>query len=920
MSPARLACAVLLPVVALAPPPSTPMDTFVPEVFALLSDDDALRARVREAPHLARRMVYDLLEQNDPSLVETAARIASILAPDPCDAAARAVRALAPRARRRLHHRPRDDDALRTAIDEGAHRSIPYFEARLRRELATRLHEAGRLDRAREEMERVLERVRRIDERFSLAWDLWLAGTLEWDAGRPLRALGSWRESYEIAESLEEWRLVRPVAERLGGLCAAIGRYADAIRFLRVAVDLTASGAAEGRARVRLAGMYSEVGLTSDAEQEITRALELLDDPSLAAERRRALATLALAKLDAGDPTAALELLDRARGLGRGSDEERAERLQHRGRALLALDDAVGAEAAYRECARLRSAADRFGRALALSGLGDALLDLGRSEEAAGAYREAIDLGRGSPGLDATWRASFGLARLAERAGDREEAARRYREAIDGLECVRRVLVAPTLRVRYLGDKLDLYRLAARTFARAGRIDEAFRTAGRAKARTLLDLAALRPAGEGTLGPASTASDLVEAEERLLALERRASQRTHPALDALVEGARADHQAARIRVELDATRGSVLTGLSEPASLATVQSELPADAALVEYLVGPQGASAIVVRRESADFVELPAGAAHLAERVERVRRPFDDLAAGRVDLANLRFDACAARELERALVSPLRPHLEACTLLLVVPDGVLRRLPFALLVTEREKRRVDPGVLFAQYTGCRFLVEELAIGYLPAAGLFACDEEPATRGAVVLGDPSPLPPGVDRLRHARDEARAIGERLCGARLGIGPDATAEALSGTPAVVHLATHAMLDDRRPAYSRLALAGRFLHAYEIERLRLPGARVVLSACETVGDSGRGEGFLGLTRAFLVAGARSVVAASWVVDDAATARLMDHYYRALGRGASPVRALRQAQIAMLRRGRRPGVLLVHPFFWAGFLHLGR
>ena len=144
-------------------------------------------------------------------------------------------------------------------------------------------------------------------------------------------------------------------------------------------------------------------------------------------------------------------------------------------------------------------------------------------------------------------------------------------------------------------------------------------------------------------------------------------------------------------------------------------------------------------------------------------------------------------------------------------------------------------------------------------------------------------------------------------------------------VVHFATHGVIDEEEPALSGLALsrvdpAGRprdgFLGLREIYDMALDADLVVLSACRTaLGPEVRGEGMLGLTRGFLHAGARRVVASLWKVEDRATAELMSRFYRALWEDGLPApAALRRAQ-RELRAERRHR----DPADWAGFVLVG-
>ncbi|HVS20428.1 MAG TPA: CHAT domain-containing protein [Pyrinomonadaceae bacterium] len=144
-------------------------------------------------------------------------------------------------------------------------------------------------------------------------------------------------------------------------------------------------------------------------------------------------------------------------------------------------------------------------------------------------------------------------------------------------------------------------------------------------------------------------------------------------------------------------------------------------------------------------------------------------------------------------------------------------------------------------------------------------------------------------------------------------------------VVHIATHGLLDAERPQFSGvvLSLVGNktgdgFLRTDEVFNLKLGAPLVMLSACETgLGKEKRGEGVIGLTRAFMYAGAPTVGVSLWSVADKSTAELMtDFYQRLLGSSTanSPSVALREAQLAMIN-----GKKYSAPFYWAPFVLVG-
>ena len=219
---------------------------------------------------------------------------------------------------------------------------------------------------------------------------------------------------------------------------------------------------------------------------------------------------------------------------------------------------------------------------------------------------------------------------------------------------------------------------------------------------------------------------------------------------------------------------------------------------------------------------------------------------------------------------------------------------------------------------------------------------------------------GLSPLPASRLEVESIAALLGpGARAFVGGEATEAAARRAGHGVrylHFATHALLDERFPLDSALVLSpaavgdsGDFnglLQAWEIfESVRVDADLVTLSACRTaLGRELPGEGIQGLTRAFLFAGAPSVVSASWRVSDRSTAALMTRFYAGLGAGESKDEALRGAQLALLQgpvdlpaapagpewlwtplRRLWPSpaperIDATHPFYWAGFQLTGR
>ena len=299
-------------------------------------------------------------------------------------------------------------------------------------------------------------------------------------------------------------------------------------------------------------------------------------------------------------------------------------------------------------------------------------------------------------------------------------------------------------------------------------------------------------------------------------------------------------------------------------------------------------------------------------------------------------------RRLDEAIMQPVRSKLGAATTLYVAPEGSLNLVPLAALVDESG----------------RYLIERYSINYLASGRdlLYLGRAEPARSPALIIADPAfdqkpssaPAPAGTqtrsrdfrstkyERLPGTAAEADVLKKVIADASVLTGTAATetaAKKVAG-PRILHIATHGFFLQDLPGESEdpmlrsgLVFAGvnasspsasddGVLTALEASNLDLRGTKlVVLSACETgLGEVRNGEGVFGLRRAFVVAGAETLLMSLWQVADDATKDLMTSYYSRLSKGESRADALRQAQLAMLKDEKTK-----QPFFWAAFISSG-
>jgi CHAT domain-containing protein len=399
----------------------------------------------------------------------------------------------------------------------------------------------------------------------------------------------------------------------------------------------------------------------------------------------------------------------------------------------------------------------------------------------------------------------------------------------------------------------------------------------------------------------------------------------------------------RIEEELS-DRSAEFRATLRPVTLQAVQSAIPAGAALIEYAVyrpfdpGAERNADAYRGAHYAAYVIRPTGtpmgfdlgpAVEIDKSIAVLREGLRDR-----DCEDLR---ARSRALELRILDPLRTSLGDAARLLVSPDGDLNLVPFEALVGRSGQ----------------FLIEQYPVSYLTSGrDLLRIDVKRTAAQAVpplVIADPLFGEParatGRDMyfppLGVTAAEGNAIKALFPDAVLLTGARANKQALleANAPVILHIASHGFFvglgthgADGAAATGNpllragLALAGAnlssaaraegILTAMEASTLNLHGTRLVtLSACDTgIGEVRNGEGVYGLRRAFVLAGAESVVMSLWSVGDAVARETMVTYYSGLRAGLGRGDALRRAKLSMLHRKGRE-----HPYYWASFIQSG-
>ena len=567
-----------------------------------------------------------------------------------------------------------------------------------------------------------------------------------------------------------------------------------------------------------------------------------------------------------------------------------------------------------------------------------------------GEYTKALELSenaasvaRGIGSLTGVWLARAMSGRAYRALNQPDQARLAFDEAITAIEALRTQIVgAEQERQRFFEDKLIPYHEMVELLIAQGKIGEAFTYTERSKARALLD--ALQ---RGDLNVARAMNAQEQAEEQRLkdqiitvnaqvsreSLRPRSDQARLAELKTQLQKARQDYEAFRVKLYAAHPELKIQRGEAGPISLDEASALVPdAGTAVLEYVLTGDKTFLFVLAKNgggshsqiSLKVFDLPITRSELTSRVEGFRRQI-----GALDLDFRR----AATELYDVLLRPARAEFGGKAKLVIIPDGALWELPFQALQSDRS----------------RYLLEDYSICYAPSLTVLGRMVEQRRREntgqrsryrLLAMGNPALGGETVVRIRRlhrserleplpeAEMEVKKLGLLYGeGSKIYVGAEAREDRLKSEAdkfEVIHLATHAILNNASPMYSQIVLSqanqGKnedgLLEAWEITNMKLKADMAVLSACETArGRVGAGEGMIGLTWALFIAGCPTTVVSQWKVESESAAELMVEFHRQLrSRPGAKAEALRRAALKMLQSNEHR-----HPFYWGGFVVTG-
>jgi CHAT domain-containing protein len=534
------------------------------------------------------------------------------------------------------------------------------------------------------------------------------------------------------------------------------------------------------------------------------------------------------------------------------------------------------------------------------------------------------------------WRALEIQGRCYRKLNQPDLAYNAYNEAIRTIEDWRSLVAGGELEEQSLfSEKLQAYYGMIELQLEQNKVDEAFSYAERARGRTLLDVL---HSGRIDIAKEMTSQEREEESRwnsKLITLNRNiqdeknnsnVDQKKIVDLESELETARLDYEAFRSKLYTLHPGLKVRRGEADPIKTDEIEQLFSGDRiAVFEYVVTESNTFLFVLTKEgeilNTKVHKIGISEEKLNEKIQSFRKQIADRDPG---------FGVGAKTLYGLLVEPGVGDLVDEKKLILIPDNVLWELPFQAL----------------QSGNNRYLQENYSLSYASSLTVLRemkrlqkNNQDSENKILLAFGNPSLgtkkgeysnvvyRDAGLQPLPEAEREVKTL-QKIYGlqhSKIYVDAQAREDYFKSEASqfeILHLATHGILNNASPMYSYLALApgdseseDGLLEAREIMSLNLNADLVVLSACDTaLGKIGKGEGIIGLSWAFFVAGTPATLVSQWKVHSESTGELMLAFHRNLKAGASKADALRNAALQLSKNPK-----YYHPFYWAPFVLVG-
>jgi CHAT domain-containing protein/Tfp pilus assembly protein PilF len=492
------------------------------------------------------------------------------------------------------------------------------------------------------------------------------------------------------------------------------------------------------------------------------------------------------------------------------------------------------------------------------------------------------------------------MGNINQQQNQLDKAFNHYQESIHHFQNSRSIDMVEDIHHTLPNEMLSAYQNTILLLVKQGRYEEALHFAEEARVRGLASQLYETRLNRIIDSHLQGSSQTQELESRIWSLEQRletellkpTQEQNRVQISSLADSLRAKSLEYEAKTKIYGSPDDTIFNTA-PLTLPEIR-EMLKGITLVEYVVTQKSTIAFVVTSQELHAVQMNITQDELSQQINSFYQ-----------FSSLEGVPEASKELYQQLVAPIESYVRNENLL-IAPNGILNYVPFASL-----------------HDGTQYLVEKYTLFYTPSASTyaFALDNRKAThQPPLIFSDPT------GDLPNAREEAQKIHDLFSFSLKTLPLHQEQDALerwvweqADRAGILHFASHGVYDPHNPLFSYILLRGDEqedgrLEVYEIYKrgLNLNNASlVVLSACETnLGSMSNGDEIVGLSRAFIYAGAPTVISSLWKVDDLSTQVLMEHFYSYLRDGKTKAQALRAAQLDLIASPEYS-----HPYYWAAF-----
>lgn len=779
-------------------------------------------------------------------------------------------------------------------------------------------------------------------EEYTKATALATLADLDLRDGDQHQAIQKLRESLALHQKLSRQNsfyssLIADDLQGLGRVFTARGDYAQALAYLNQALSIVKNLSDPTRMANLLNGigvLYSEQEDYAQAKKSLDASLQIYLSINKQREAAEVLLNLGVIEQRQLNYDEALSLFRRSIQQAKATKSIDVEIAAGEGIgvALTGKKDFPGAvENLNRSLETAKSTGDKTRQTELLWRLAETYYEMGNYAQAVTNAESAVALARSAHLPKLAYLATTTLGQVYAAQGKLDVAKQVLTQAIEQLEMLRnQVAGRETAAQLFFENKLAPYHAMVEILVKQGNPLEALLYAERAKGRVLLDVVSgsSRPEVSKVVSPAEKEESL-RLNRKISEINDRIKRQSADAialssLSSQLDNARLEYQAFQDALYVAHPDLRTRSGRTDALTATDVGALTASGAVFMNYVVTKDRVLLLVLTKDvssgGANVRAYPIGIKP-SDLLAKVNQFHDRLANRHPDYASI------SRELYTLLVGPAENQLGVKTLC-VIPDSFLWNLPFQAMKKDGH-----------------FLIEDHAIYYAPSLSVLRemnrkdsitqrTDPSLIAFGNPVIGKDEQRKEELCPLPEAETEVKSIAGSFSpiGRKIVIGREATEKmfrALAPTYSTIHLATHGVIDNRQPLYSHLLLTKTegdvendgLLEAREIMNMNLRADLAVLSACETAnGRVSPGEGVVGMSWAFFVAGTRSMLVSQWKVNSASTSQLMANFYKARASRDSHIRgnkakALQDAALKTMKDQRYK-----HPFYWAGFVVIGK